>query len=188
MRLFAAISLTTALLEQLLTFQRDLAAMLGERREVDLKWLKREQLHLTLKFFGEVRPEKSDEINERLAAAARGCASFDLRLEGCGCFPEKGPARIIWAGCPSCPPLEKLYQAMEDQLERIGVPKEKRDFSPHITMARVKRENGRVIRALLLSRDFAGGEMQVQKVDLFQSTLKPDGAEYQLVRSFPFPV
>ena len=188
MRLFAAISLTTALLEQLLSLQQNLASMLDARPEVDLKWLKKDQLHLTLKFLGEVRPEKLDELCERLAAAAAECASFDLRLEGCGCFPEKGPARIIWAGCPSCPPLEKLYRAMEDQLARIGVPKEKRDFSPHITVARVKRENGRVIRALLLSRDFAGGEMQVQKMDLFQSTLKPDGAEYQLVRSFPFPV
>ena len=175
MRLFIAINLPEDWKEKLAQLQSSIE-WLGR----GISWARSEGMHLTLKFLGEVPEEKVGEIVARLERACAGTAPFEMRMRGTGCFPNSKRPRVYWAGLDGGETLIALQKRVEGEMERLGFPREERDFTPHLTIARIKDPMGkeRMTRALLDYR-LETDSVQVREVLLIQSILKPTGAEYR---------
>ena len=133
MRLFAAVPLPPP--------ARDEVAGLLDRlreRELPVRWVGGEGLHLTLKFYGEVGSERLEVIAEAVRAAGTGGEPLPLRLAELGAFPSPARARILWVGVDAPPALELLQDRLERRSEAIGFPPEGVPFRPHVTLGRVR--------------------------------------------------
>ena len=149
----------------------------------DVRWAQTDALHLTLKFLGEIDEEKTAVVKRTLKEVAGRHASFPLRLEGTGAFPGEHNPRVLWVGFASETGLLAFQDELERELEREGFPREERAFHPHLTLGRVKGP-GRIREAMLeleKHRQDSLGEMTVHKVALFESRLRPEGAEYRVL-------
>jgi 2'-5' RNA ligase len=138
MRLFAAVPVTGAARAELV---RVLAVLRATGWPV--RWVLDDNLHLTLKFFGEVPPTGLAAIEDTLRVATADAAAPALEVTELGTFPARGPARVLWAGVDAPPGLELLQDRIERGAAAIGFPIEGRPFRPHITLGRV-REGGRL--------------------------------------------
>jgi 2'-5' RNA ligase len=142
-------------------------------------------MHLTLRFLGEINPDIVPDIDRVLETAAGEVSRFRLRLSGLGAFPNMSRPRVIWVGVGGdLELLGRLKKGIDRGLKPLGFPPEDRPFKPHITLGRVKtRIDG---RALIGSKKFSSEEFFIWNVRLIQSTLKPQGAEYNEILSRPF--
>lgn len=125
LRLFAALALPDDVAERLLALMKGVPGA---------KWRPRENLHLTLRFFGEVAEPIADDIDSELASIAETNAPFDLKLKGAGAFGGADP-HTLWIGVEECAPLTKLAADCERAARRVGLKPEARRFSPHVTLA-----------------------------------------------------
>lgn len=133
MRLFAALPLPG--------LARDEVAGVLERlrrRELPVRWVTDEGLHLTLKFFGEVSPERLEVIQEAVRQAGQGAEALPLRLADLGAFPMPARPRVLWLGIEGPPGLELLQDRLERRSEAIGFQPEGVPFRPHVTLGRVR--------------------------------------------------
>lgn len=144
-------------------------------------------LHLTLKFLGEVDEGRVPAVVGALEAAVEGTEPFSLVLKGTGAFPRERSPRVLWIGVEGAEPLEGVARRLDPLLEDLGFPREKRPFSAHLTVARVKEGKGReTIRHLLAAhRETAFGEERVDAVRVKRSELRPTGAVYSDVATVP---
>lgn len=153
----------------------------------NIKWVKKEGMHLTLKFLGEIEEEKIPKIEAALSAISKMYSPFPFRLKGTGTFPpgKKNP-RVIWIGIEGGQTLKELQAQLEEELEKLDLPREKREFHPHLTLGRVKIQShlGGVLSQLEREKETTFGEMKVNKITFFQSILKPTGAEYKALSEF----
>ncbi|MBA3260213.1 MAG: RNA 2',3'-cyclic phosphodiesterase, partial [Gemmatimonadales bacterium] len=108
------------------------------RRELPVRWVRDEGLHLTLKFFGEVAAERVGAIEEAILLANAGSEPLAMRLDELGAFPTPSRARVLWVGVEAPPALELLQDRLERRSEAIGFPPEGRPFRPHVTLGRVR--------------------------------------------------
>jgi len=179
MRIFVAIELEKEIKENLSAFIQEMDS--GNR---NIRWVKRQGMHLTLKFLGETSEEKIAEVKSVLEVAASEHPSFELILKGTGTFPpEARTPRIIWIGIEENAALRAIHTRIENDLHKIRFPKEQRKFHPHLSLGRVKGPGnlGPVIQTLGQNRKTGFGRMIVGKITLFQSILKPTGAEYAIL-------
>lgn len=154
-----------------------------------ISWTRAENLHLTLKFLGEVPAEREGELGGFLAEAAVEIAPFDLLLEGAGGFPSMSSPRILWVGIREpLDPVRKLHQNMESVLSRAGFPREGRPYHPHITVGRVRQRLpggwAERVAASLSGKRF--GIAHAGSYQLYESRLSPTGAVYRVLRDVPF--
>ncbi len=182
MRTFIAIDLDTVL-------KTNLAAFIDELRPLggDVRWIRHAGMHLTLKFLGEVAEGNVGKISGLLEETAANHANFNLRLIGTGVFPPgKRAPRVLWIGIVENPQLLALQADVELGLESLGFEREKRDYHPHLTIGRVKTPSRieQLLSELARSGDRSFGEMNVRTLTLFQSTLRPSGAEYHALAEF----
>lgn len=153
-----------------------------------VSWVGKANLHITLRFLGEIRPDGIPALAEALAGVAAASPPFSLDAAGGGAFPGPRNPRVLWVGFRE--PLElvgKLQQNMENALSGAGFPREDRPFHPHITVGRVRGVlppawGERFVQALA-GRSF--GVVTVSSFRLFESRLSPGGAIYTVVREFP---
>ncbi len=183
MRCFVAIKLADPVRHRMEEAQREL-------REVGakVKWTEADKLHLTLKFLGEIGEGQVAALRERLAAEASRRPGLELRFEGLGVFPEMGAPRIVWAGCTGeAGKLETLAGAVERVAEEVGVPRERRPFTAHVTLGRVKApKRGRELRAAVeRRRGLDLGSQEARAVTLMRSTLTSAGPVYEDLASLP---
>ena len=184
MRLFLALQIPPAVRKNLAEFLAELRALSSQPR-----WVRAENLHVTLKFIGEVRPEKLRDIRRALSAVhSDRLVTLDFR--GLGFFPNEKRPRVFWAGIEASTNLVQLASDVDRVLAELGFPPEKRPFSAHLTLARfeppgapqnlcaVIRENAK--------REF--GSVAAKEFHLIESKLKPGGAEYTTLETFPFVV
>lgn len=169
-RLFVAIDLPETTKDQVLAL-----------REHDLppgRWARREALHLTLHFIGDV-PEAVARAYGRALRRVE-VPAFDLLISGVGQFPVDQRPRVIWAGVQNTPPLRQLYEALGAALESEGFIRERRRFHPHITLMRFKKplRRGLASRWLQAHMDFHTEPAHIGDFTLFESQLKPGGAVY----------
>lgn len=152
----------------------------------DVKWVERENLHLTLKFLGEVTKERVREIIDTLSQGVRGIGKLHLGVKGAGVFPNWARPRIIWVGLTPNPLLGELHRSLEQELVALGFPAEK-SFSPHITLGRIRTlNNWSVLKQKLQGwQERIWGEEEINKVVLMQSHLTPRGPLYRIVETFP---
>ena len=155
-----------------------------------VSWVATENLHVTLKFIGEVSKDHLAGIGDALAGVAGRFPAFSLEAEGGGAFPGTRNPRVLWVGFRE--PLElvgELQENMENALSGAGFPREDRPFHPHITVGRARGVlppawGDRFVR-VLSGRRF--GEVPVRSITLYESRLSPRGAVYAVLRSFPLP-
>ena len=154
-----------------------------------VSWVAKGNLHITLKFLGEIRADRIAALGEALSGVAAGFPPFSLDAFGGGAFPGTRNPRVLWVGFRE--PLElvgKLQQNIENALSGAGFPREDRPFHPHITVGRVRgilppAWGDRFVQGLA-GRGF--GTVPVLSIVLFESRLSPGGAIYSVVREFPF--
>jgi len=159
-----------------------LLADLRARRGPQVRWVKPDVMHLTLVFLGEVPEGFIRSANERLAEVLPGVPSFGCRLAGLGAFPSPQRARVVWVGVDvGRDVLVSVQRQASRALERIGFQPERRPFSPHLTLGRL-REPGDV--SPLLDTRFASEEFSIGRVVLFRSTLRPQGPEYSVLHEY----
>ena len=142
------------------------------------RWPRRDALHLTLHFIGNV-PEAVARAYGRTLREVDAPA-FDLRIAGVGQFPIEARPRVIWAGVENTPPLRALYEAIGVALEREGFQRERRRFHPHITLMRFKKPLRRGLASTWIREhmDFFTEPFPVTEFALYESDLKPSGAVY----------
>jgi 2'-5' RNA ligase len=149
------------------------------------KWTRSENLHVTLKFLGEISSEKLQGLKETLRGVPAELP-FLLKFSSLGFFPSEQRPRVLWVGLDAPPGLSKLANAIEESLATIGIPREKREFSPHLTLARSKE--GRILpklnEAVTKHKKNRFGEMTATSFHLIESKLKSAGAEYTTLESF----
>jgi 2'-5' RNA ligase len=153
----------------------------------DAKWVKTENLHLTLKFLGNTSEELMPDIKDALAGAVAGHKSFAIRFKGAGVFPDRKRPRVIWVGIEDSGSLVALQKEVEEAMAAQGFEVEGRAYSPHLTIGRLKSPRRRDL--LLKELDTLGGEefgsIEVTEISMMKSTLKPSGAEYSRLFSVP---
>lgn len=148
------------------------------------RWIVPEQLHLTVRFIGEVDSRRFRDVREALGEVQGH--HFSLHLEGVGFFPPRGWPLVLWAGVGKNEQLPQLYRRIEAALVRAGLEPERRKFAPHITLARLRNtpaaKVGRFIAAhsLLLTADFA-----VNQFVLYSSVLNDKGAKHYMEEVYP---
>ncbi len=182
MRTFIAIELEENLKSELLSF---IQVLMGISQNI--KWVKEEGMHLTLKFLGEISEDKIPSIESSLEKIAGKFNAFSIQIRGTGAFPpgKKNP-RVLWVGIAENERLATLQTEFETECELLGFPREKRKFHPHLTLGRVKAHShlGGVLALLDKNRNTQFGEMNVKKITFFQSILRPTGAEYKVLSEY----
>jgi 2'-5' RNA ligase len=147
-------------------------------------WTPPAQLHLTLRFLGNVPTDQIEPLAARLATVR--VEPFILPVEGLGGFPPKRPPHILWVGVGSGHPrLHQLRQQLDDTLLAAGIEVDLRTFHPHVTLARCADGAAAVGHWLHAHREFVAPPFRVESFELFASELRPDGAVHTLKRSFP---
>ncbi len=178
-RCFLAISLSKSVKERLHKVQQVLA-----QSKANVRWVRPECIHLTLKFFGDVPEEKIEEIIKIVRSITSQVIPLKLKVKGLGTFPPNRRPRVIWAGIAGdLRELTYLRQEIEKALARIGFEPEDRPFVPHLTLGRVKSSRNieklsQAIKALSAETGEGWEEIEVDSLVLYQSILRPSGAVY----------
>jgi 2'-5' RNA ligase len=182
MRLFVALEIPSAVRENLAALLKSLRAVSPQTR-----WVRPENLHVTLKFIGEVAEARLAAIRSALAGV-RSEQPVTLEFRGLGFFPNEKHPRVFWAGIEASPNLKTLASDIDHATEKLGIPPEKRPFSPHLTLARFEAPRlPKKLRAEIqgnATRQF--GSLRTSQFHLIESKLKRTGAEYTTVESFSF--
>ncbi|MBW3535062.1 MAG: RNA 2',3'-cyclic phosphodiesterase [Gemmatimonadetes bacterium] len=181
MRLFVALSLPKKERQRI----HKEAATLRERG-LPVRWVEPDHYHLTLKFLGEVRPDRVERIDGLLTKIARSNAPFPVEMGGFGAFPTIRRPRVIWLGVEPSPALRCLKQDVEWALAEIGFDRETRAFHPHLTLGRVDEEGGagafRGLDEVTASMGYEAS-FEVKSLELMRSHLSRSGARYSVVAS-----
>ena len=182
MRTFIAIDLDERL-------KRALETLAGELKPLtrNVRWAGPAGMHLTLKFLGEISEADAARVSSALEGIPARHEVFALVLESTGTFPPgRRDPRVLWVGVVPGPPLLALQEDIEGEMAKLGFEREKRPFHPHLTLGRVKSPIGLdpLVQEIRQQQGRKFGEMSVRKFIFFQSTLKPSGAEYTVLKEF----
>jgi 2'-5' RNA ligase len=149
----------------------------------DFRWQDEEQLHLTLRFIGEVERPVADDLANALSRVCTG--SFQLRIAGVGCFEQRNNG-VLWAGVDPKAPAAALAAKIERVCQLIGLEPERRAFHPHVTLARWRGRRTREVQQFLEGqRGLSSDHFDVKTFILFESRLSRHGAQYEEVASYP---
>ena len=147
------------------------------------RWIALDQLHLTVRFIGDV--DGALFLDIKTALAETNISPFNIQMKGVGHFPPRGAPRVIWAGLEKSEPLLLLRKKIDAALLKIGVTPEKRKFSPHITLARLKNTPPQKVANFLSGNSlFSQKPFQVDDFKLYSSTLTPKGAIHKVERIY----
>lgn len=155
-----------------------------------VRWVPAHNVHLTLKFLGDVSSSSLDLIKQMMVSEASQFPAFDVQVEGLGCYPNIRRPRVLWVGLKAPSELASLQRAIEVAAARLGYESEERDFSPHLTIGRVRQNasSGDVhkIRTAVESCKIGSlGTAHIDAVQLFKSELRPEGSIYTRLFSAP---
>ncbi|HWC63828.1 MAG TPA: RNA 2',3'-cyclic phosphodiesterase [Rhizomicrobium sp.] len=174
MRLFVALPLPDMVAQSLMLLQ---GGVPGAR------WQKREQMHLTLRFIGEVDGRDARMLDDALAAIR--APSFALQLHGVSQFGGR-QVHTLWAGLRRNPMLEHLQRKVDNAIRRVGQPQDAHKFTPHVTLARLKNPDaGKVLEWLTHQALFTSVEFPVETFCLYSSKLTSDGSIYRVEQDYP---
>ena len=149
--------------------------------DADVKWVKPSNMHLTLKFLGEIDEEQAEKIKGFLDEIVLEESVFETGFSGLGFFPNQRRPRVIWLGInKGIEVLKDLADKIDDKTAIIGIEKEERAFSPHLTLGRFRSQKNfdELIKIVEKTREFDAGTMQVDGIHLIQSVLQPTGPVY----------
>jgi 2'-5' RNA ligase len=183
-RTFIALELPPSLISLLAKVQENIQAM-GLRA----KWVRPDNIHLTLKFLGNINPADIEKIGRAMVGAVSEFETFNLVAAGIGVFPGVNRPRVIWVGLKGqVQLLFAMQRRLEDNLAVLGYKKEKRPFKGHLTLGRFRQNvNRETIRRVLQEfGNLASEEFTVRRVIFYKSDLKPTGAVYSELQQASF--
>ncbi len=145
-----------------------------------VRWVKEENIHLTLKFLGDLSEERVEQLASGVSEAVQGFPPFEISLASLGAFPGTRSPRVVWIGVVEGEEtVAELQKRIEERLSGLGFPKEGRKFSPHITIGRVKSRRGtEELVSKLKEISFSSEPFRVEGVTIFGSKLTPEGPIY----------
>lgn len=179
-RSFFAIDLPEKIKQRLDKVSRQLQEGLDD---VPIRWVPAENVHLTLKFLGDVSESNLEVIKDVLRTVVTNHEKFEISVGGLGAFPKARTPRVIWIGIEAPPELASIQRNLESETARLGYARERRSFSPHLTLARVSRNASsrdvyQVAEVLNSFRVGFLGVARVEAVHLYRSDLHSGGAVY----------
>ncbi|MBN1246590.1 MAG: RNA 2',3'-cyclic phosphodiesterase, partial [Anaerolineae bacterium] len=183
-----AVPLSTAVVEAIDALQQHLKR---DCPKGAVRWVQADHIHLTLHFLGDILLDRVDPVKAALRVVARNVPVFEFEAAGLGAFPNEQRPRVIWVGVQDTTSwLALLHEAVNEAMGRLGFEREKRRFSPHLTLGRVQRRasyaEARTIGEVIGAADVDKlGTVPVKKLIFFQSVLRPSGAEYTPLAEFP---
>lgn len=151
-------------------------------------WEKPENLHLTLKFIGEIKEERVIELSEAAERVANECKPFDLLVGETGAFHTRGKPRVLWIGVEDeSGELARMHKSLESECATLGYAPETRPYHPHLTVARLNApESAKALAALHRDMEFARESFRVEEVVVMRSETGPGGSRYTLVSCHHF--
>ncbi len=153
-----------------------------KKSDASVKWVEADNLHLTLKFLGEVEDDQLDKLVGLTARAAGGQGGFKAKFEGLGTFPEGKSPRVVWVGtAEGGDRLCDLAQNLETALSEAGFKGEARDFKPHLTIGRIKH-SGQLVKRIEQLKEAKIGEMVIDRISIMKSALKRNGPVYEIFK------
>ncbi|MFN7170872.1 MAG: RNA 2',3'-cyclic phosphodiesterase [Candidatus Omnitrophota bacterium] len=185
-RTFIAIEIPEILCAEFAQLQEEL-----KKAEADIKWVEPKNMHLTLKFLGDTEETKITKIKESLQKISQKANSFEINFRGLGAFPNLESPRVLWIGIEKG--KDKLFELatkIEDELKILGFPKEKRQFSAHLTLGRIRSfKNREKLKTTIKEKvNFkARNKMYLKEIVLFKSQLTPSGPIYTCLAKFNLP-
>ncbi len=179
-RSFLAIELDNDLVPGILDVQKEF-----KKTNANVKYVPEENMHFTLKFFGNIDEEMVDDIALAVEKVIKNYSSFDLNIKNCGCFPNKKVIKVLWLGLEEGSPIKDLQKDLDKEFKKLGFKKE-RNFISHLTIGRVKSpKNKKELRNTIEKfEDIEIGKMNVSKICLKKSTLTPQGPIYENIKVF----
>jgi 2'-5' RNA ligase len=183
LRAFLAIDLPASLRPPLARVQEEL-----RKSSADVRWVPVGNIHLTLKFFGQIPDTEVELITQAAGKIAGGQAPFTLEITQAGAFPSVKSPRVVWLGIGGdLPVMEQFQRKLEGAFAELEHLPEDRAFAPHLTLGRVRSSKGRqeLSRRLTELPPLAGDPFQVSEIILFRSTLSPQGATYLPLKVIP---
>lgn len=186
-RCFIAVKLPQDVLQELADVQRELMS----RSRVSVKWVAVENMHLTLKFLGDITPTQVEPVVQGIQQAVSALHSFSVAIEGAGVFPNPQRVQVIWIGLSGeVSALASLQKNIDTKLQSLGFPCENRAFTPHLTIGRVRehvplterKSLGETVNNLTL---ITGKRFIIDRVYLVKSVLSSRGPAYTDIASVP---
>lgn len=184
-RTFIAIELPSEIKKELITIQSKLKIS-GQNY---VKWVNPDGIHLTLKFLGNIAEDKIKDITEAMTSSVQDVQPFNLSIKGLGVFPNPNRTQVVWVGLTGeLDKLSVLYKQLETNLEKLGFVSEKRHFSPHLTLARLRNQTqpaqrqafGKLVGETVFESDKT---IRIKAINLMKSQLSPSGAIYNCLIS-----
>ncbi len=181
MRLFVAARITTEIQRQVGDFLDQFHKLPGR-----VKWVEPHNIHITLKFLGEAEVNELEAIKKAVADSASSFGAFEVTLQECGVFPNMRAPRVFWIGINDPQKrLTTLAAKIDSNMTPLGFDPEKRAFSPHLTLGRVKEEDRlEMVKAAFGKASFGPVVLQVNEVHLIESQLRPSGPVYRDVAGY----
>ena len=174
-RTFICVEIPESVKDRIAELQRHL-------RQIDSRasWTKPSNIHLTLKFLGDVNPPRIERVRRATERSTISISPFEIEVGGAGCFPSPRSPRVLWVGLAAIPDsLKQIHQRLEEELFREGFPRESKQFSPHLTIGRVRDpRNGSRLAEELQARGFESEKFQAREIIVMKSELKPSGSVY----------
>jgi 2'-5' RNA ligase len=186
-RAFIAIELSVPVQQKLDLVSRELQQKMSS---LPVRWVPVNNIHLTLFFLGEVSTANLSSVSNELQAEASQHPPFEIIVGKLGAFPNANRPRVVWIGIQAPPVLAELQNGIAQRMNRLGYANEERDFTPHLTLGRVSRtaepgEIRRIGEAIRQKEVDLLGQVDIRKVHLFRSDLKPTGAVYESISTSP---
>src|SRR5262245_41208000 len=182
-RTFIAIDVSPAVHRQLVSLQDEFRAV-----DDDVKWVEPENLHLTLKFLGDVDETDLYAVCKTTAQAVADVPGFSMELSGVGAFPNAGRPRVIWAGVTQgAREVTHIHDMLDRRFVADGYPREDRHFTPHLTLGRVRHQKRTPNLASALNRlsSWEGGVTSVYEILIMASQLSPNGPTHTIMGRGP---
>ena len=156
-----------------------------KKTDARIKYVELLNLHLTLKFFGEIDTEGLDLLEDAIANVVSDFEPFSIKIAGCGAFPNSNRIKVIWLGIEDDKIIRELHNRLDKEFIRLGFDKDKK-FSTHLTIGRMKsaKNKDKVKSTLEGFGDIEIGEMEVNRISLKKSTLTPSGPIYEDLKIF----
>lgn len=170
--------------ERALNFYSSAKESLGES---DIKWTEPANMHVTLKFLGDVQTGKIPGISEKLKIVSKSYNEFTPLLKGVGVFRDFFRPKILWFGLRNCPEFEKIKNDIENSLSDMGFEIDYRKFTPHLTVGRFRGfvSSEQLKKFVNMNREVYLQEVSVKDIILYESVLSSEGSQYTAVEKFP---
>jgi len=175
---FIAVEIKTT--PEIIAFEKELT-----KTNADIKLVEPENIHITLKFLGDTDEQKIDAIEQAIKESVEGIPPFSITLKGTGVFPNQHYMKVLWIGMTETGSLETIARILDEKLSALGFKKENREFSPHLTIGRIRtaRNKEQLIKIIgqYTAKEFM--TQQVETITLKKSDLTPKGPLYTTLRT-----